>query len=110
MAGDSGAAACLKAFIVCKILDLHVFACHKSGKKKEHRGEKIYNKMCLHVYVKRAKKECDRLRIRNVCQLLCDTMIGKTASNIFPNFSNSRVKAVVKVESACFVQLNLSRP
>jgi len=55
--GDSGAAACLKAFIVCKILDLHVFACHKSGKKKEHRGEKIYNKMCLHVYVKRAKKK-----------------------------------------------------
>lgn len=83
----------------------------KVAKKKEHRGEKIYNKMCLHVYVKRAKKkECARLRIRNVCQLLCDTMIGKTASNIFPNFSNSRVKAVVKVESACFVQLNLSRP
>lgn len=29
----------------------------KVAKKKEHRGEKIYNKMCLHVYVKRAKKK-----------------------------------------------------
>lgn len=91
------AAACLKAFIVCKIRDLHAFACHKK-KNEETKLANVErnNAMCLHVYVRRETSV--RLPIRNVVGPLCYTIPALAFFTPHSATKCSKAKNLLKAE------------